>query len=308
MKPPKAKRAASVPAMNASPPSDLNREDSYKHYPMTKITDTIYLGSDYDASNEVALRKEKITHCLSMVARKWKKKRVSGLFKYIGNKDIKRKCVPMSDTGCSNVVKLLEERAILSFMEESQKKNNKLLVHCQLGQNRSPTIVMAFLMKYHGLSFYRAWRKVKQKRVIVQPNKRYIEQLRNWDVYLNGKHSTPKEFLTLQVKGDEIKLQFESTNTILMEDVLKDTAKKIGKSKDSSLDHLSISDIDIDLDNYSPRPSGDNSSGNIFNDSILGVSSEEEVLILPNITIDKNHIPSDDSEVVLLSGKHITLV
>merc|ERR1719419_722696 len=64
------------------------RDDSYRQYPITKITDTIYLGSDDDANNLDLLRREKITHCLSLVARKWKKNRGLSSFRW-GKKEFK---------------------------------------------------------------------------------------------------------------------------------------------------------------------------------------------------------------------------
>jgi len=221
--------------------------NTYRHYRMTKITKRLFLGNDHDASDEEALRKAKITHVLSMVARKWNAKQCY---------DIKRKCVPMSDIGNSNIMKLLDE--VLDFMEESQKRKNKLLVHCQLGQNRSPTIVMAFLMKYENISFHKAWRKVKQKRVIVQPNVNYIKQLRDWDMYLHRKHSTPDDFLHMKVSGEDISVTNEHANTERMTSVMLKNMEKLQReasnlhnfSSGSSTD--SLEDIDIDVESPSP--------------------------------------------------------
>merc|ERR1719419_1656921 len=95
-------RAASVPQSlsllprgnifdNEDEENKTPNDSDYQFYPMTKITESLYLGCDRDAQDEVTLREKKITHCLSMVARKWDK----------GTKNIKRKCVPMSDTGNS---------------------------------------------------------------------------------------------------------------------------------------------------------------------------------------------------------------
>lgn len=238
-------RCTSMP----SPTMGTRRDVSYKHYPMTKISDSVYLGNDHDACNRKVLRAEKITHILSMVGRK---------FSPSGSRGIKRKCVPMHDGGNSDVVKLLGDRGILDFMEESQKKKNKLLVHCQLGQNRSPTIVMAFLMKYHGMTLYRAWREVKQKRIIVQPNENYIKQLRVWDMYLHGRHSTPNDFLNMSIDDEKIMLVHENTNTQRMKLVL---ANSTAKMRQSYLESAQTETDDLDIDNledidrfFSPSP------------------------------------------------------
>jgi len=221
--------------------TDVTRDDSYRQYPMSKITESLYLGSDNDANNLEQLHAEKITHCLSMVARKWstKTRSVSAFRRII------RKCVPMSDLGNSNVTKLLEEKDVLSFMEDSQKGKNKLLVHCQLGQNRSPTIVMAFLMKQNHWTLHQAWRKVKQKRVIIQPNKKYIRQLRDWDMYLHGKHSTPPDFLRLSVTGEDIELKFEDADTKRMVSVLAESMQKL---RNSTLSFASQEEVEMDME------------------------------------------------------------
>lgn len=279
---PKCNRSTSgTSPVNRSPSAHHGyRDDTFQQYPMTKITDSVYLGSDNDATNEVRMREEGITHCLSMVARKFTKERRS-MFN-ISSRSIKRKCVPMSDTGNSNVVKLLEEKELLAFMEESQKKKNKLLVHCQLGQNRSPTIVMAFLMKQQGLTFYRAWREVKQKRILVQPNKKYIKQLRDWDMYLNGKHSTPHDFLNLSVTGDEITLEHENVDTAQMDSVLATSVKKM---RDSMLQYSSTEELNIqnteDIDQLLSMPTK-KCDGFIVSDI------HEESELSPYLTLEEN--------------------
>lgn len=195
-------------------------------YPMTQITKRLYIGNDHDASNEPALKAAKITHVLSMVGRKWVKKRRT-FFDW--KRGIKRKCVPMSDNGNTDVTELLEEKRVWSFIMDSQKKKKKLLVHCQLGQNRSPTIVMAFLMKHEQITFHQAWRKVKQKRVIVQPHVKYIKQLRAWDRYLHGSSSTPQDFLEVKVSGEDISVTHEHADTLRMKTVLSESLKQMKK-------------------------------------------------------------------------------
>jgi len=204
---------------------DKDYPDTYHHYPMTKITETLFLGNDHDARDEDALKKAKITHVLSMIARKWTNK-PRGLFNW-KSKGVKRKCAPMRDDGKSDVVKLLGQKRLWKFILKSQQKQNKLLIHCQMGMNRSPTIVMGFLMKYNHITFYKAWRLVKQKRDIVQPHVKYIKQLRAWDMYLHGKYSTPSDFLEMKVSEQGISVLHENTDTKRMNDVLADNVRKL---------------------------------------------------------------------------------
>lgn len=43
-------------------------------------------------------------------------------------------------------------------------------VHCSIGVNRSPTVVIAWLVKHGGLSLEQAWQLVKERRPQVMPN------------------------------------------------------------------------------------------------------------------------------------------
>jgi len=232
--------------------------DTNHHYPMTKITETLFLGNDHDASDEAALKKAKITHVLSMIARKWSYK-PRGLFNWM-SKGIKRKCVPMRDDGNSDVAKLLEEKGLWNFILDSQKKKKKLLVHCQMGMNRSPTIVMGFLMKHDNITFHKAWRLVKQKRVIVQPHVKYIRQLRSWNRYLHGSYSTPSNFLEMKVSEEGISVLHENADTKRMNDVLVESTKIL---QDKSTLNMPVN-LNV-LDIYSARDEMFSSTGDIKN-------------------------------------------
>lgn len=56
-----------------------------------------------------------------------------------------------------------------------------VLVHCQAGVSRSAIICMAYLIKYHGLSFMGAYGVVKAAREIICPNTGFLEQLMEWE-------------------------------------------------------------------------------------------------------------------------------
>merc|ERR1719320_1750972 len=90
---------------------------------------------------------------------------------------------------------------------------------------------------------------VKGKRVIVQPNKYYIKQLRTWDMYLYRKHSTPPDFLKLSVKGEDIKLRHEYVDTERMTSVLEENFEKLRNStllySNQSTEDLAAQDTEI---------------------------------------------------------------
>ena len=53
----------------------------------------------------------------------------------------------------------------------------RVFVHCFAGVSRSATIVIAYLMKEHGLSFSAAFKFVKNKRCFINPNEGFRRQL-----------------------------------------------------------------------------------------------------------------------------------
>merc|ERR1719317_1284768 len=94
------------------------------------------------------------------------------------------------------------ERAF-KVIEESQEGDNRLLIHCNRGQNRSPTLVIAWLMhKVDGFdTMFKAYQHVKSIRPLIHPHISYIKQLRNLDLEINKINSTPQNFLTVSVNS-----------------------------------------------------------------------------------------------------------
>lgn len=65
------------------------------------------------------------------------------------------------------------------IMEAAQQGH--VLVHCTQGVSRSPTVVMAYLMRKTGKSFEEVFREVKSRRREVEPCDNFVEQLRIWE-------------------------------------------------------------------------------------------------------------------------------
>jgi protein-tyrosine phosphatase len=57
------------------------------------------------------------------------------------------------------------------------QSGGRVFVHCFAGVSRSATIVIAYLMKEHGLSFNSAIKFVKSKRPQINPNDGFRKQL-----------------------------------------------------------------------------------------------------------------------------------
>jgi len=86
---------------------------------------------------------------------------------------------------------------VYPFMELAQQPEKKLFVYCKLGQNRSPTVVISFLMKNKGQTLYEAHKMLKKQRPLVQINRSYAKMLLRLERELYGETSLPDDWMEL---------------------------------------------------------------------------------------------------------------
>ena len=109
-------------------------------------------------------------------------------FTYIFNIGVrKQSCLPYTRYTYVNVVDEMSEDIYRFFekttkeMHEKLENNQVIYVHCYVGMSRSPTIVIAYLIKYHKMSYEDAYNLVKKQRRQTYPNHGFREQLRTWE-------------------------------------------------------------------------------------------------------------------------------
>ncbi|MBA0856765.1 hypothetical protein Goshw_002686 [Gossypium schwendimanii] len=73
-----------------------------------------------------------------------------------------------------------------NFIDEAKREGGGVLVHCFVGKSRSVTIVVAYLMKKHGMSLSQALEHVRSKRPLASPNPGFIQQLKEFEKSLKG--------------------------------------------------------------------------------------------------------------------------
>ena len=61
------------------------------------------------------------------------------------------------------------ERAI-AFLSGCAARNQRVLVHCEMGLSRSPTVLAAYLVEHERIPFDRAIAEMRQVRPLVQPH------------------------------------------------------------------------------------------------------------------------------------------
>jgi len=174
--------------------SSTETYESFEPTPLTQVLSQLYLGTQEDAEQADKLLDLGITHIISIVG--------GGRYRDLYPKHM---YIPLRDNGSSNLLEGIENS--YDFTMESQEPGNKLFVHCKLGQNRSASFVIGFLMKSRNLSLYEAYSFLKEKRELIHPHKKYMEQLRQLDLELYKVFSTPSNFLDIVLcSKEEIKI------------------------------------------------------------------------------------------------------
>lgn len=89
--------------------------------------------------------------------------------------------IPVNDCN-TNIIKYFNYTC--REIDNALNEGKKVLVHCQAGVSRSPTIVIAYLMYKLHIHFKEAFNLVKSKRQIINPNRSFLIQLRLYDILL----------------------------------------------------------------------------------------------------------------------------
>ncbi|XP_010532705.1 PREDICTED: dual specificity protein phosphatase 1 isoform X1 [Tarenaya hassleriana] len=140
-----------------------------------QIEEGLYLGSIGAANNRNILKSFNITHILT----------VAGSLRPSHPNDFVYKIVPVVDKEDTNLAQYFDDCA--GFIDEAKKQGGGVLVHCFVGRSRSVTVVVAYLMKKHGMTLSQALQHVKSKRPVASPNAGFIKQLEELEKLLLGK-------------------------------------------------------------------------------------------------------------------------
>merc|ERR1719285_530495 len=182
-----SKNFLSLADINNSPQStyssySMTTSPTYTPHPISEvIPGKLFLGSEENALNEEQLLALGITHILSVT-------------NHINRmKGVEHEHFAMNDMGRTELDTVLDR--VYPFMERSQRAEKKLFVHCTLGQNRSPTVVISFLMKNKGLTLYEAHKMVRKQRPLIQIHHIYAKMLLRLEKELYGETSLPDDWM-----------------------------------------------------------------------------------------------------------------
>jgi protein-tyrosine phosphatase len=139
------------------------------NYEIQHITDNIYLGNISTAVSADKLQKDGITHIISIM---------NGSYSMHPDK-FKYKHIHINDDPWLSIDNYFDE--CIQFIEDCQKENGKVLIHCMCGISRSVTIIGAYLIKKNKLSFNEAITFLKNKKQTINPNDGFMNQLKKYE-------------------------------------------------------------------------------------------------------------------------------
>ncbi|CAG9326136.1 unnamed protein product [Blepharisma stoltei] len=133
------------------------------------VSTGIFVGNSSAAKNINLLKENKITHILTCC------KEIDPIYP----NDFIYKKLDITDTIDSEISVYFEEA--IEFIDSAIDNKGSILVHCIMGQSRSTTIVIAYLMKKKGISAKKALAFLKQKHRDTMPNAGFINQLSKYE-------------------------------------------------------------------------------------------------------------------------------
>ncbi|KAI7870022.1 protein-tyrosine phosphatase-like protein [Spinellus fusiger] len=171
-----------------------------------EIVPGVFVGDFSAAQSRTVIDEHNITHVLSL-----------GSFTDLYS-DLTYKNIDILDVPETNIIQHFEET--FDFIDKVQKQNKCILVHCEAGVSRSPTVVAAYLVKSKGIKPSEALEIIKGKREVISPNHGFLAQLVLYDRLgydVDSRHTEYRRFL-MAIMAEEQKVHGYIQNFTLAPD------------------------------------------------------------------------------------------
>ncbi|KAF7303570.1 hypothetical protein MIND_00586300 [Mycena indigotica] len=165
-------RAALPTASSSSHPSSASPYAPYSHSQQQQppMSGALYLGGLTAMNDPSLLRQHNIRHFVQVIEAAWAPPCRADDTSY--GIDIRDK---------ENVDLRPYLEGACQYIERSLRTGSSVLIHCQQGISRSSAIVIAFLIRNHGMTYDSALAYVKRKRACVKPNPGFARALMEWE-------------------------------------------------------------------------------------------------------------------------------
>ncbi|KAK1353651.1 Protein-tyrosine-phosphatase IBR5 [Heracleum sosnowskyi] len=137
-------------------------------FPSEILPDFLFLGSYDNASRSELLKTQGISRVLNTVPAC--QNLYKNTFTYHCLQD--EESIPFDDA--------------MNFLEQCEKDRARVLVHCMSGKNRSPAVVVAYLMKSKGWRLGQSYQWVKERRPSVEISQAVYQQLHDFERKIFG--------------------------------------------------------------------------------------------------------------------------
>ncbi|ONI18274.1 hypothetical protein PRUPE_3G206700 [Prunus persica] len=137
-------------------------------FPSAIVPEFLYLGSYDNASRSELLKTQGISRVLNTVPACQNLYKNSFTYHYLQDD------------------KILQFEDANQFLEQCERDKARVLVHCMSGKNRSPAIVIAYLMKSRGWRLAQCYQWVKERRPSVELSEAYYRQLQEYEEKIFG--------------------------------------------------------------------------------------------------------------------------
>eukprot|EP00096_Caligus_rogercresseyi_P000323 TRINITY_DN10732_c0_g1_i1.p1 TRINITY_DN10732_c0_g1~~TRINITY_DN10732_c0_g1_i1.p1 ORF type:complete len:513 (+),score=201.45 TRINITY_DN10732_c0_g1_i1:300-1838(+) len=149
-----------------------------ENFPASQVLPHMYLGNMRDAGDLHVLQSLGVGYVLNVTSKP------PG---YTLDPSIHYKQLHAADNGFQNLHQFFEEA--FEFIDLAKRNSSGVLIHCQAGVSRSPTIAVAYLMKYYSMAMAEAYKFVKNRRSIISPNLNFMGQLWEFEQGLLSNHN-----------------------------------------------------------------------------------------------------------------------
>jgi len=142
--------------------------DTKPDFQVATVLPGLCMGSQDVAQDIELLRKHSVTHILSL-----------GIKPIILDETLTHMYVHVLDLPEANLVSNLEK--CFTYIDNAIKTGGCVFIHCNAGISRSASVVIAYLMKKHGMSYQQAFLYLKKRRTVIKPNPGFVQQLKDYE-------------------------------------------------------------------------------------------------------------------------------
>jgi len=162
------------------------RHEHLNIYPSLILEDWCYQGAGYQATDEELIKSMGITHIINITTDL--ESSVDGI-QYLN--------INLQDEGKSDLYPHF--LAVQDFMDSCKKEEGKILIHCNMGISRSSAASLAYIMKQEQCSLLDAFAFLKSRRQVCAPNRGFLLQLAQFELFLFGESVTDATELWLNI-------------------------------------------------------------------------------------------------------------